>query len=123
MPMKINSKDFRVEEGNEVHLQKWPTDVEPVYKSKKKYHEFLADHVSRLNSLQQLLYASNRYAVLLIFQAMDAAGKDGAIKHVMSDVNPQERLEFGEGLLDRIEVGAVRRQEAPLSAGGFDQGD
>jgi PPK2 family polyphosphate:nucleotide phosphotransferase len=89
MTMKINSKDFRVEEGGEVHLQKWPTAVEPVYKSKKKYHELLADHVSRLNSLQQLLYASNRYAVLLIFQAMDAAGKDGAIKHVMSGVNPQ----------------------------------
>jgi PPK2 family polyphosphate:nucleotide phosphotransferase len=87
--MKINSKDFRVEEGDKVHLQKWPTEVEPVYKSKKKYQEILADHVSRLSSLQQLLYASNRHAVLLIFQAMDAAGKDGAIRHVMSGVNPQ----------------------------------
>jgi PPK2 family polyphosphate:nucleotide phosphotransferase len=49
----------------------------------------LADHVEQLSSLQELLYASDRYAVLLIFQAMDTAGKDGAIKHVMSGVNPQ----------------------------------
>jgi PPK2 family polyphosphate:nucleotide phosphotransferase len=87
--MKINSKDFRVREALEVNLRKWPTNVEPVYKSKEHYHKLLADHVAQLNSLQQLLYASNRNAALLIFQAMDAAGKDGAIKHVMSGVNPQ----------------------------------
>jgi PPK2 family polyphosphate:nucleotide phosphotransferase len=87
--MKINSKDFRVREGDEVNLRKWPTNVEPVYKSKEQYQELLEEHVARLSSLQQLLYASNRYAVLLIFQAMDAAGKDGSIKHVMSGVNPQ----------------------------------
>jgi PPK2 family polyphosphate:nucleotide phosphotransferase len=89
MKMKINSKDFRVLEGNEVNLQKWPTKVEPVYKSKEQYHKILREHVAQLSELQQLLYASNHYAVLLIFQAMDAAGKDGAIKHVMSGVNPQ----------------------------------
>jgi PPK2 family polyphosphate:nucleotide phosphotransferase len=89
MKMKINSKDFRVREAHEVNLRKWLTNVEPVYKSKEHYHKLLADHVAQLNSLQQLLYASNRYAALLIFQAMDAAGKDGAIKHVMSGVNPQ----------------------------------
>jgi PPK2 family polyphosphate:nucleotide phosphotransferase len=60
-----------------------------VYKSKEHYRELLGEHVAQLSSLQQLLYASNRYALLLIFQAMDAAGKDGAIKHVMSGVNPQ----------------------------------
>jgi PPK2 family polyphosphate:nucleotide phosphotransferase len=49
----------------------------------------LGEHVAQLSSQQRLLYASNRYAVLLIFQAMDAAGKDGAIRHVMSGVNPQ----------------------------------
>lgn len=87
--MKVHSKDFRVREGNEVDLKKWPTMVEPVYKSKKQYHELLTDHVTRLSTQQQLLYASNRYAILLIFQAMDAAGKDGAIRHVMSGVNPQ----------------------------------
>ena len=87
--MKIKSKDFRVKEGDEVNLKKWPTTVKPVYKSKKQYEEFLREHVAQLSLQQQLLYASNRHAVLLIFQAMDAAGKDGAIKHVMSGVNPQ----------------------------------
>jgi PPK2 family polyphosphate:nucleotide phosphotransferase len=87
--MKIRSTDFRVEEGHEVNLDKRPTALEPVYESKKQYQKILANHVDQLSSLQQLLYASNRYAVLLIFQAMDAAGKDGAIRHVMSGVNPQ----------------------------------
>jgi PPK2 family polyphosphate:nucleotide phosphotransferase len=87
--MKIDSKDFRVKEGDEVDLKKWPTAVDPVYKSKEHYQELLGDHVARLSSQQQLLYATNSHAILLIFQAMDAAGKDGAIKHVMSGVNPQ----------------------------------
>ena len=87
--MKINSKDFRVRKGDEVNLKKWPTIVEPVYELKEHYHKLLGEHVAQLSALQQLLYASNRYALLLIFQAMDAAGKDGAIKHVMSGVNPQ----------------------------------
>jgi PPK2 family polyphosphate:nucleotide phosphotransferase len=87
--MKITSKDFRVRQGDEVDLRKWPTKVAPVYNSKEDYHKLLSDHVAQLSSQQQLLYASNRYAILLIFQAMDAAGKDGAIKHVMSGVNPQ----------------------------------
>ena len=89
MRMKITSKDYRVREGDDVDLGKWPTKAKPAYGSKEQYHVLLQDHVARLSSLQQLLYASNRYAVLLIFQAMDAAGKDGAIKHVMSGVNPQ----------------------------------
>ena len=89
MEMKISSKDFRVKEGDEVDLGKWPTIVEPVYKSKDQYQKVLEEHVAQLSSLQRLHYASNRYAVLLIFQAMDAAGKDGAIRHVMSGVNPQ----------------------------------
>src|SRR5476651_476603 len=87
--MKISSKDFRVREEHEVSLRKWPTNVKPVYKSKEHYQKLLGEHVAQLSSQQELLYASNRYAVLLIFQAMDAAGKDGAIKHVMSGVNPQ----------------------------------
>jgi PPK2 family polyphosphate:nucleotide phosphotransferase len=89
MKMKIKSKDFRVREGDPVNLKKWPTKVDPVYKSKEQYQKLLEEHVAELSSQQQLLYASNRHAVLLIFQAMDAAGKDGAIRHVMSGVNPQ----------------------------------
>ncbi len=87
--MKIDSKDFRVQQGASVKLKQWPTLVKPVYDSKEQYQELLAQHAEKLSALQQLHYASNRYAVLLIFQAMDAAGKDGAIKHVMSGVNPQ----------------------------------
>lgn len=87
--MKINIKDFQVQEGDKVKLHKWPTRVEPVYSSKKKYRKHLKQQVEELSELQQLQYASNDYSVLLIFQAMDAAGKDGAIRHVMSGINPQ----------------------------------
>jgi PPK2 family polyphosphate:nucleotide phosphotransferase len=87
--MKINSKDFRVPPSAGVRLRDWPTKVKPYYKSKKRYHELLEEHVGKLYSLQRLHYASHRYALLLIFQGMDAAGKDGAIRHVMSGVNPE----------------------------------
>ncbi|MDR3370534.1 ADP-polyphosphate phosphotransferase [Rhodoferax sp.] len=87
--MKFKLEDFQVKEGSKVNLTKWPTLAKPLYESKHDYEELLAKQVSALSELQQLHYASNRYAVLLIFQAMDAAGKDGAIKHVMSGVNPQ----------------------------------
>ena|ERR1700722_1749310 len=85
--MQIRSKDFRVRERDEVDLGKWPTQVDPMYKSKEQYRELLSDHVARLSAQQQLLYATNHHALLLIFQAMDAAGKDGAIKHVMFSRN------------------------------------
>ena len=73
---------------NKVKLKEWPTKVKPFFKSKKQYQKLLEEHVEELSSLQQLHYASNRYALLLIFQGMDAGGKDGAIRHVMSGVNP-----------------------------------
>ena len=87
--MKIDIKDFRVREGETVNLKKWPTRAKPFYISKKQLKKTLRDRVTEMSDLQSLLYASNRYAILLIFQAMDAAGKDSAIKHVMSGVNPQ----------------------------------
>src|ERR1017187_1704586 len=89
MKMKIDSKDFRVRPGEKVKLREWPTIVKPVCESKKEYQELLEAHVAELSSQQRLHYASNRYALLLIFQGMDAAGKDGAIRHVMSGVNPE----------------------------------
>jgi len=82
-------KNFRVAEGEKVDLKKWPTVVSPLFKSKKEYHKQLDDHIEELSSQQSKLYAANSYALLVIFQAMDAAGKDGAIKHVMSGINPQ----------------------------------
>jgi len=87
--MKIESKKFRVRPGKTVNLDKWPTNVKPFCKSKEQYQKLLGEHVEKLSSLQYLQYASNRYALLLIFQGMDAAGKDGAIRHVMSGVNPE----------------------------------
>jgi PPK2 family polyphosphate:nucleotide phosphotransferase len=87
--MKIHSRDFRVRPTEKVDLRKWPTIVKPFYKSKKQYQKLLGNHVEELSSLQQLHYASNRYALLLIFQGIDSAGKDGAIRHVMSGVNPE----------------------------------
>ncbi|CAG2161359.1 ADP-polyphosphate phosphotransferase [Cupriavidus numazuensis] len=87
--MNFNSDDFRVREGDTVLLTKWPTRMTPLHESRDQYHTLLAEHIERLSKLQGLLYADNRYSVLIIFQAMDAAGKDGVIKHVMSGVNPQ----------------------------------
>ena len=87
--MKIPTKEFRVREGGKVRLNKLPTKVKPFYQSADDYQKLLAAHIEGLSERQGLLYAHNRYSLLLIFQAMDAAGKDGAIKHVMSGVNPQ----------------------------------
>ncbi len=87
--MKINSNDFRIPPGKKVDLDEWPTKVEPFFNSKEQYQELLAAHVEALSSRQQLHYASGRSALLLIFQGMDSAGKDGAIRHVMSGVNPE----------------------------------
>jgi PPK2 family polyphosphate:nucleotide phosphotransferase len=103
--MKIKSKDFRVRPGKKVNLTDWPTMVKPFCSSKKEYQELLEEHVEKLSSLQHLHYASNRYALLLIFQGMDAAGKDGAIRHVMSGVNPQgcEVSSFKQPSADELE--------------------
>jgi PPK2 family polyphosphate:nucleotide phosphotransferase len=87
--MKIDSEKFRVQPDTNIKLSKIPTKVEPFYKSEKKYRSLLEEHVSELSDQQELLYGSDRYALLLIFQGMDAAGKDGAIRHVMSGINPQ----------------------------------
>jgi len=87
--MKISTKQFRVRVGAPVKLKQWPTLVKPFYQSADDYQKLLAAHLREMTERQSLLYAHNRYSLLLIFQAMDAAGKDGAIKHVMSGVNPQ----------------------------------
>ncbi len=87
--MKIHPKKFRVREGASVDLAKWPTRVDPFFKSSKDYEQRLADQIDDLGKQQALLYATDRHSILVILQAMDAAGKDGAIKHVMSGINPQ----------------------------------
>lgn len=83
------SNKYRVKHGDKIKLKNWATKAKPLYSSKQHYQELLQQQVKDLSELQNVLYADNRYALLLIFQAMDAAGKDGVIKHVMSGVNPQ----------------------------------
>jgi PPK2 family polyphosphate:nucleotide phosphotransferase len=87
--MHIDVSPFRVREGQKVSLKKCPTRVAPLCRSKPEYESLLAQHVKELSERQNLLYAHDRYSLLLVFQAMDGAGKDGVIKHVMSGVNPQ----------------------------------
>ncbi len=103
--IKISSKDFRVPSGEKVNLKKCPTRVKPFCDTKELYKELLEEHVAELSSLQQLHYASNRYALLLIFQGMDAAGKAGAIRHVMSGINPQgcEVFSFKQPSVEELE--------------------
>src|SRR5262245_28061363 len=85
----MSFREFLAKPGAEIRLDKRPTRVKPLYKSKIDQQEKLQQQKTELDELQARLYAHNRYSILLIFQAMDAAGKDGAIKHVMSGVNPQ----------------------------------
>ena len=103
--MKIKSKIFRVSPGMKVKLTKWPTKVPSYCNTKKRYKKLLDEHVVGLSTLQHLHYASHRYALLLIFQGMDAGGKDGAIRHVMSGVNPQgcEVFSFKQPTADELE--------------------
>ena len=75
--MKIDAKDYRVKPGSKVRLKQWATRAKRVYTSKVNYQSMLTKHRGELSRLQSLLYASDRHALLLIFQAMDAAGKDG----------------------------------------------
>lgn len=87
--MQINISDYQIPEGTAIDLRKWPTRVKSLYDSKSEYRKLLAAQTRELIPLQRLHYAFNRYALLLIFQGMDTAGKDGAIRHVMSGINPQ----------------------------------
>lgn len=87
--MSIHTKSFRVAPGQKVDLKKWPTRVDDFYSSKKDCKKQIEEHVAQLADLQDLFYANDTYSLLVIFQAMDAAGKDSAIRHVMSGVNPQ----------------------------------
>src|SRR5580698_4377897 len=120
MSMKIDPKQFRVHDQEKVSLKKWPTLVDPFYKSKKQYQKLLDEHIEQLGSLQNLLYMCNRYSVLLLFQAMDAAGKDGAIKHVMSGINPQgcEVFSFKHPSAEELEHDFLWRAQCRLPERG-----
>ena len=85
----MNTDKFLVKEGSKLNLKKHPTDFTGDYTDKDEAVKDLQANVARLRELQDVLYAQDHYSLLIIFQAMDAAGKDGAIEHVMSGVNPQ----------------------------------
>ncbi|HWD21056.1 MAG TPA: polyphosphate kinase 2 family protein [Verrucomicrobiae bacterium] len=87
--MKIDVAKFSVKPGKNVRLKHWPTEIKALYDSKEDGEEKIKEHVKQLQELQGRLYADGRHAALIILQAMDAGGKDSAIKHVMSGVNPQ----------------------------------
>ena len=118
--MKIDSQEFRVPPGKKVKLKDWPSVVKPWFKSKDEYQELLDKHVEELSSLQRLHYASSRYALLLILQGMDAAGKDGVIRHVMSGVNPQgcQVSSFKQPSADELEHDFLWRTTRQLPARG-----
>lgn len=87
--MNFDPRDCRVSGDREVHLKKWATTVKPLYGGTQSYESLLQGNIQELSKQQQLLYASRKHAILIVFQGMDTAGKDGAVQHVMSGVNPQ----------------------------------
>jgi PPK2 family polyphosphate:nucleotide phosphotransferase len=117
---KIDTKDFLVKPGVKMRLKDWPTRVKSLCESKDEYKQILDKHVAELSTLQQLLYGANKYALLLVFQGMDAAGKDGAIRHVMSGVNPQgcEVASFKQPSADELEHDFLWRTEQKLPGRG-----
>jgi len=86
--MKIDISKSRVKPGSKVKLKDMPTKTKVICSSEAEYKDVLQQHVKELERLHDLLYGANKYAVLLVLQGMDTAGKDGAVKHVMSGVNP-----------------------------------
>lgn len=118
--MRIDVKDFRVPSRKKISLKRWATDISPLYASQKHYKDLLDADVRDLRELQRLLYASNTHSVLLIFQGMDTAGKDGAISHVLTGVNPQgcEVHSFKQPSAEELEHDFLWRTMCRLPARG-----
>ena len=117
--MKLSADAFRLKAGETIDLARRPTRIEPLYASKEDYAAMLAAHVEKLRALQQRLYTGQKNALLIVFQGQDAAGKDGAISHLLTGVNPQgcqvrsfkrpSELEFRHDFLWRAAVAAPER--------------
>src|SRR5271165_3625870 len=118
--MKIKPRDFRLAGREKIRLKRMATDIRRFYRSEKHYKELLAADVGELSALQRLLDASSVYSVLIIFQGMDAAGKDGAISHVLSGVNPQgcEVHSFKQPSAEELEHDFLWRTSRRLPARG-----
>jgi len=89
MTFDIDLPDMRVRPGSKVRLKSIDTDSTGSYESKETAKKHLEKGVEELRRMQEMLYAQDQQALLLVFQAMDGAGKDSTIEHVMSGVNPQ----------------------------------
>ncbi|HEY4937318.1 MAG TPA: polyphosphate kinase 2 family protein [Puia sp.] len=88
-PISFYADKFKTGVGKEIHLKEWLTDDKDKPMNKADGEDMLKTDILKLSEIQEKLYASNRYSVLVVFQAIDAAGKDGVVKHVMSGLNPQ----------------------------------
>ena len=88
MTKKININDFRFDGNQKFSIKKVASKIDDLYEDKADYEAKLKDFRTTMDELQSRMYAHSRYGLLVIFQAMDAAGKDGTIKHVLSGVNP-----------------------------------
>src|SRR4026208_827352 len=86
---RLDHKPFLVEPGKKIKISDFDPRDTAGFRDKEEAHNALLDDVTTLSTMQELLWASGDFAVLVILQALDAAGKDGTIKHVMSGVNPQ----------------------------------
>ena len=117
--MNINISEFIADSSNKFNLSKIKTDYTAGIDSKEKAEKLLKQNIEKMAELQDKLYAQDKYSLLIIFQAMDAAGKDGAIKHVMSGLNPQgtqvysfkqpSKEELDHGFLWRIQKAVPER--------------
>jgi PPK2 family polyphosphate:nucleotide phosphotransferase len=118
--MTFDIQDFRVPNGKKIRLGNWATGIRALYRSDKHYRQLLAEGVRELSALQRLLYASDSHSVLLIFQGMDAAGKDGAINHVLTGVNPQgcEVYSFKQPSAEELQQDFLWRTTCCLPARG-----
>jgi PPK2 family polyphosphate:nucleotide phosphotransferase len=87
--VKLRAADYRVKPGREVDLADWPTRLGGGDTDEEEMRRLMADHLRQMENVQQRLYASDTHAMLVVLQGMDAAGKDGVIRHVMSGIDPQ----------------------------------
>jgi PPK2 family polyphosphate:nucleotide phosphotransferase len=88
MELKIDINDFRYTPGKSPVLAKLPNAIHDIYDDKDEYEQMLEEHKKKIQEYQAMMYAQDRYSMLLIFQGMDTSGKDGAIKHVMAGTDP-----------------------------------
>lgn len=88
MKLKIDPEQYFYQPGKSKPLKEWNTEVKDLYKDKKEYKSLLEDYTDEIDELQSMMYAHGKYSLLLVFQGMDSAGKGGAIRHVMSGINP-----------------------------------